>query len=392
MKITSIETIALRDDGGGEAVSWNIDSSAAGYDLTLVRVHTDEGLTGVGQCEAPSLVIESIIRNAMGLEAVIIDEDPTEVRRLWQKMYAATGLYGRRGVVMGAIGAVETALWDITGKAAGKPVHELIWQSFTVAGTGAEPKPFVRPYATVYPPGDSIEQLRERIGIAVERGFSAVKIEEWQGQFGNVSLAKDIEVIAAARDALGPDRELMIDVQNKWQDVGQAIQSIQAIAEYRPYFVEAPLPADSIDGYARLAAAVDTRIAVGDWGFAGRHEFRDLLTRGRVDVVQPSSVRGGGIHEILMIAEEAYRHGALCIPHAWCHVVGVAAEVHMAAVAPNMPYFEYPIAFPDSPTISGLLDPPIEIRPDGLVEVPDRPGLGVELNEDVLNKYRAEPY
>ena len=263
MKITSIETIALRDDGGGDAVSWNIDSSAAGYDLTLVRVHTDEGISGIGQCEAPSLVIESIVGNAMGLEAIVIGEDPTEVRRLWQKMYAATGLYGRRGVVIGAIGAVETALWDITGKVTDKPVHELIWQSFAVAGTSAEPKPFVRPYATIYPPGDSIDQLRERIGIATESGFSAVKIEEWQGQFGNVSLAKDIEVIAAARDALGPNRELMIDVQNKWQDVGQAIQSIQAIAEYRPYFVEAPLPADSIDGYARHAAAVDTRSPLG---------------------------------------------------------------------------------------------------------------------------------
>ena len=127
-------------------------------------------------------------------------------------------------------------------------------------------------------------------------------------------------------------------------------------------------------------------------GVSGRHEFRDLLVRGRVDVVQPSSVRAGGMHEILNIAEMAYGYGALCIPHAWCHVVGVAAEIQLAAIAPNMPYFEFPIAFPDSPIISELLEPAIEIAPDGTVAVPDRPGLGFDLNEEVVSRYRVEPY
>ncbi len=390
MKVTKIETIGLFG-GADEAVGWNVDAEASGYDLTVIRVHTDEGITGIGQCEAPSLVIDAIVRNSMGLEQAIVGEDPTQVQRLWQKMYAQTGLYGRRGVTMGAIGAVETALWDIAGKAAGRPTYELIWKSFTVAGVGAEPLRHVRPYATVYPPGDSLSEMRDRIALAIEHGLPAVKIEEWHGQFGNVSLSKDIEVIAAARDALGPDRELMIDVQNKWQDVGQALASVRAIEPFRPYFVEAPLPADSVEGYARLAAACDTRIAVGDWGFSGRHEFHDLLTRGRVDVVQPSSVRGGGMHEILNIAEDAYRHGALCIPHAWCHVVGVAAEIQLAAIAPNMPYFEIPIAFPDSPIISELLDPAIEVAADGTIAVPERPGLGFELNEDTIGRFRVDP-
>ena len=97
MKITGIVTIALRDDGGGDAISWNIDAGAAGYDLTVVRVHTDEGVTGIGQAEAPSLVIDAIIKNSMGLEQALLGEDPSEVQRLWQKMYARTGLYGRRG-------------------------------------------------------------------------------------------------------------------------------------------------------------------------------------------------------------------------------------------------------------------------------------------------------
>ena len=396
MKISHIEVIALRDAGDGNIASWNISAADAGvgggYDITLVRVHTDDGATGIGQCEAPSLVIDAIIHSWMGLEALVKGEDPTEVQRLWQKMYNATGVYGRRGVVIGAIGAVETALWDLAGKAAGKPIHQLIWRSFTTSASDTEPLKRVTPYATVFPPGDNLEQLRERLGLALSRNVAAVKIEEWRGGFANVDVETDVSVIGTAREVIGDGRALMIDVQNRWRDVGQALESIRAIEQFKPYFIEAPLPADNIEGYARLADAVDVRIAVGDWGFSTRHEFADLLRRGRVDVVQPSSVRAGGMHEILNIAEDAYRFGALCIPHAWCHLVGVAAEVHLAAVTPNMPYFELPVAFPASPVVDDLLTPKLVVEPDGTVIVPDRPGLGFELNEDVLAEYRVEPY
>jgi L-alanine-DL-glutamate epimerase-like enolase superfamily enzyme len=398
MKITKVETIALRDRPAG-ARSWNATRDPAGdgpgndsYDETVVRVHTDEGITGIGQAEAPSLVIDAIIRNSHGLEQLLAGEDPTHVARLWQKMYNATGLYGRHGVTVSAIGAVETALWDIAGKAAGKPVHELIWLPFMTTQVEAEPRKSVTPYATVYPPGGSVTELKERIGLAVAKGFRAVKVEEWPGQFGNVDLDTDVAVISAARNVLGPGRDLMIDVQNRWQEVTQALTTIRAIEQFRPFFIEAPLPADNLDGYAQLASAVDTRIAVGDWGFTGRHEFRDVLERGQVDVVQPSSVRAGGIAEIVRIAEMAYSRGRLCVPHAWCHMVGVAAELHIAAVVPNMPYIEFPIAIPDSPIISELLEPQVEVRKDGTIEVPNRPGLGFELNEDVIKKFRVDPY
>lgn len=379
MKITRVETIALRD-------------SENGYGETVVRVHTDDGATGIGQAESPSLVIDAVIKNSDGLEKLVLGEDPTQVQRLWQKMYNSTGLYGRRGVTVAAIGAVETALWDLAGKASGKPVHELIWRAFTTTRAAHAPKRYVTPYATVYSPGDTIAVTRERIGDAVKRGYRAVKVEEWPGMFGNVDVETDRKVVKAAREALGPDRDLLIDVQNRWTEYGQALASIRAIEEFRPFFIEAPLPADNLEGYARLADTVDTRIAVGDWGFTTRHEFRDIIERGRVDVVQPSSVRSGGISEVLYIAEMAYQRGLICVPHAWCHMVGVAAEIHMAAVVPNMPYFETPIAYPPSPIIEDLLMPRVAVRPDGTVEVPDRPGLGYELNERVVSKYRVDPY
>ncbi len=357
-----------------------------------MRVHPDDGISGIGQAESPSLVIDAIIRCNGGLAELLNGEDPTQVERLWQKMYARTGLFGRRGVTIAAIGAVETALWDIAGQAQGKPVCELIWRAFATTRERAEIKTKVTPYATVYPPGDTLEEMKSRFTLAVARGFRALKLEEWPGGFGHVNPARDVAIAAMVREVIGPDREMLIDMQNGWSEVGQALTTIRAIEPYRPYFVEAPLPPDNLDAYARLADAVDTRIAAGDWGFSTRFEFEDLMARGHVDVVQPSSVRSGGISEILRIAEAAYRRGVLCIPHAWSHMVGVAAEVHMAAVVPNMPYFEYPMAFPDSPVISELLEPAITVNPDGTIDGPTRPGLGVRLNEETVARYRVKPH
>jgi L-alanine-DL-glutamate epimerase-like enolase superfamily enzyme len=378
MRITEIETIALADPGRASE--------------TIVRVHTDEGILGIGQAESPSLVIDAIVKCEGGLEQIVKGEDPLQVERLWQRMYSATGLFGRRGVTITAIGAVETALWDIAGKALGKPVCELLWRSFATTRGSNEIRTRVTPYATVYAPGETPAEMRERFGQAVTMGFRAVKMEEWRGRFAHGTVADDVALVALVREVIGPDRELMIDVQNQWQEVGRALATIRAIEPFHPYFVEAPLPADNLDGYARLADTVDTRIAAGDWGFTTRFDFAELMERGKVDVVQPSSVRSGGMSEIVRIAEMAYRRGLICVPHAWCHMVGVAAELHLAAAVTNMPFFEYPLAFPDSPIISQLLEPALAPDADGYIEVPRRPGLGFVLNEDVVKRFRVKPH
>ena len=378
VKISEIETIALKDSDK--------------YDLTLVRVRTDAGVDGLGQAESPSLVIDSIIKTAEGLENLLKGEDPLQVERLWQKMYSATGLWGRRGVTIAAIGAVETALWDIAGKLVNKPVCELIWRSFAATREGAEIKTRVRPYATVWFPGDTEQEIRERFGMAVQAGFQAVKFEERPGGFGHVDSRTDARLVRLIREIIGPDRDLMLDVQNCWVEVGQAIATCRAIAPYNVYFVEAPLPPDNLEAYKRLAEATDIRIAAGDWGFTTRFDYIDLMEKGGIDVVQPSTVRSGGIAEITKIAEMAYRKGLLCIPHSWNAMIGVAAAVHLAAVLPNMPYIEYPIAIPHSPLITDLLVP--ELKPDahGWIEVPRRPGLGFRLNEDLAKRYRVKPF
>lgn len=389
MKVTGIETLALRDPGKASE--------------TLVRVHTDEGVTGIGQADAPSLVIDGLIRCEGGLEEIARGEDPVQVERLWQKMYALTGVWGRRGAAIAAIGAVETALWDIAGKALERPVSELIASapsinqeyssidSLSIRGY-RDLKRRVAPYATIYPPGAAPGELRDRFRRAAESGFQAVKLEAWPGVFGHGSPGDDAASVRLVREAVGRERRLMVDVCNHWQNVAEAVGSIRAIEPYGIYFVEAPLPADHLEAHARLADAVETPIAAGDWGFSTRYEFEDLMDRGRVDVVQPSSVRAGGVGEIVRIAGAAFRRGLLCIPHAWCHMVGVAAEVQLATVLPNMPYIEYPLASPDSPIVSSLLDPPLVPDKEGFIEVPRGPGLGVSLNEKVVERFRVKPF
>jgi L-alanine-DL-glutamate epimerase-like enolase superfamily enzyme len=377
VKITSIETLAFDDPGK--------------YSFTIVRVRTSAGIDGIGQAESPSLVIDAAIRTHGGLEDLLRGEDPVQVERLWQKMYDGTGLWGRRGVTIAAMGAVETALWDIAGKILKRPVCELIWRSFATSKEPAAIKMKVRPYATVYAPGDTEKEIRHNFGVAVERGFQAMKFEEYAGGFAHVSAKNDARLIRIVREILGEDRDLMIDVQNAWYDVGQAVATCKLIEPYNVFFLEAPFPPDNLDAYRRLSERVDIRIAAGDWGLTTRFEYMDLMDRGRVGVVQPSTVRSGGIGEIMKIAEIAYRKGLLCITHSWNHMIGVAAAVHVAAVVPNMPYFEYPVAFPPSPLISDLLVPALVPDALGWIEVPRRPGLGYQLNEEIVKRYRVEP-
>jgi L-rhamnonate dehydratase len=169
VRVTGVETIAQEDPGK--------------YAFTIVRVRTREGIDGIGQAESPSLVIDAAIKTRGGLEALLIGGDPLQVERLWQKMYDQTSLWGRRGVTIAAIGAVETALWDITGKIPNKPLAELIWRSIATTQAPVEIQTKVTPYATVYPPGSMEDDIRQRFGLAVERGFRATKLEELSGGF-----------------------------------------------------------------------------------------------------------------------------------------------------------------------------------------------------------------
>jgi L-alanine-DL-glutamate epimerase-like enolase superfamily enzyme len=369
----------------------------------IVRVHTDEGVEGIGQAEIPAMIAAAFIKTREweiagyyqgGLERVLLGEDPLNIERLWHKMYASMWLYGRRGAGIAVMTAIDTALWDIKGKVLGKPVCELMWGACNVARLDEDflnTKRRVKPYATVYPSGTTPEEIKKNLQPAVEAGFQAVKIEESENGLGRKDVRHDVELVEAAREVLGDKRDLMIDFQYIWNDYTRAISTIKAIEPFNIYFVEAPLPPDSLEAYAMLADSVETRIACGDGGFTTRFEFKELIEKGRVDVVQPSVVRTGGITELLRIASMAFEYGKLCIPHSYAWMIGVAAEIHLAAVIPNMPYIEMPSLHPYSPLISELLIPAPTPK-DGYIEVPTTPGLGFKLNEKTIEKYRVEPF
>jgi L-alanine-DL-glutamate epimerase-like enolase superfamily enzyme len=390
MKIKEVEVIPLYDPNAEMVKS-----------TCVIRVLTDEGIEGIGQVELPAMIAKSFIKTkewesywSPGLERILLNEDPLNVERLWQKMYASMWLYGRRGAGIAVLTGIDTALWDIKGKLLGRPVYDLIWSSSSVTRVDDDlfgPKKKVKPYATVYPSGNTPEEVAQKISLAIGRGFHAAKLEEQKDGFGRVSAELDEELVAAARDAVGESNDLMVDVQYAWQDYSKALETIRKIEKYRPYFVEAPLPPDSLEAYAKLSSHTDVKIALGDGGFTTRYEFLEIMDKGAVDVVQPSSVRSGGITETLRIAAMAYLRGLLCVPHCYAWKIGVAASIHVAAVVPNMPYIEMPSPEPHSPLVSQLLTPDIEPN-NGLLEVPNRPGLGFELNEKTLEKYRVEAF
>jgi L-alanine-DL-glutamate epimerase-like enolase superfamily enzyme len=393
MKITEVEVIPLL-----------VPDAKLIRSACVIRVHTDEGIEGIGEVDAPSLVVQAIIKTkefqrsaseplggAYGLETSIVGEDPTQVERLWQKMYQDTFLYGRGGAVMTAMTGIDIALWDIAGKAQGKPICELLSGTFDVVGWDKEVKSKVKPYATVYLSGKTPKEVEKNFRDVVNSGFGAAKLESEIDGFGLKDVETDISLVEAARKALGDKRDLIIDAQYCWTNFNRALAIARKLVDYNVFFLEAPFPPDCLEAYARLSQAIDTPVSCGDGGDTTRRDFLDLMERGKVGVVQPSIVRAGGITGVLRIAELAFERGVLCIPHCWARKIGVAAEAHLAAVVPNMPYIEYPFPIPPSSLVSELVEPSL-LPKNGLIDVPKSPGLGIKLNEKFIEKYRVDAF
>ena len=374
MKITEVEAIVLRQPVVDGAIA---DGS---QDDLIVRVHTDEGIVGVGEVDSAPEVVKAVFDApnshyiATGLRHVLIGADPLDIEELWRRMYMGSVYYGRRGVAMHAISGVDIALWDIKGKKLGKPVSALL---------GTPKRDRVRPYASLLMPATERE-----VTAAVERlvamSFTAIK-------FGWGPLGKneehDVRLARAAKRAAG-DAEILIDAGFGYgADAARAIRVARKFEEIGIYWLEEPFEPDEFEAYATLADAVDMRVAAGEEE-ATRWGFRELMERGHVDVVQPDVTRCGGLSEALRIARNAESRGVMCVPHAWKSGVIKAASLHLNAVLETAYFQEYCVA--ETP-INRLLTRermPVE---KGWVAVPDKPGLGVELDLDVLERYAVGP-
>lgn len=352
-------------------------------DAAIIEVETSAGITGIGEADSSPAVVESIINaprshdKSCGLKDVVLGQDPFDVQVLWEEMFDASYYYGRKGAAITAISAIDMALWDVMGKATQKPVHKLI---------GGKHQQEVRAYASTLFPTDptNTHEMRRKAADVQERGFTAVKFG-WGG-FGD-DLQDDYELLGAARDVLGPDFDIMVDagMTYKW-DTKQAIKATKALDEAHDIFwMEEPVYADNLEGYAKISAATDTRIVGGEEEYTASG-FRDLITRGQVDGVQPDVARSGGITHLDKIASLAKQRGIPFFPHGYSTDIVVAASLQIIAATKNAPLMEYCIE--DSPLRWDVTTDPISPE-NGRLAIPTKPGLGVTLDRDTLATYQT---
>jgi len=323
---------------------------------------------------------------------MLIGEDPLLIEGLWQKMFARTRQYGRRGIVMNAISGIDIALWDIAGRVARLPLYRLLG--------GCRDR--IEAYASggFYQEGKSVDDLAGEAEGYRARGFKGMKMKIGRNpstqshlrhlvenaELCEVEPEEDIARVAAVRRALGSRAKLMVDVNCAWSPA-MAIQMGRALEPYDLYWIEEPVATDDIDGSAMVAAALATPIA-GYETEIGLYGFRELITRGAVDVVQPDLAWAGGFSECRRIAAVAQAHHRMVAPHAFAGAVLLAASLHFIASIPNGLVLEFdqnPNGLRDE-----LLKEPIRIDGDGMIKLPERPGLGIELDRASVERYRTE--
>lgn len=371
MKITDVETIVLRQP----EVKLIGDGT---QDVLIVKVHTDEGIVGIGETHTSPYVAKMVIDApvshvaARGLKEIITGQDPTRIASLWEQMYRFTSVFGRRGVAINAISAVDMALYDILGKIVNQPVYKLLGGAF---------RDKIKVYASTLMSSDANRAVEDCLNL-VDQGFKAIKLG-W-GNLGQ-DPKHDYQRIKAIREAVGSDVDLMVDI-GVGMNRHDALLLADLLSDLEIFFLEEPLPPDDIEGFAWLSQKSKVRIATGEkettfWG------FNELINRGNLHVIQPDVGRAGGLTECKIIADYAHKTNTMCIPHCWSTDILVSATLHLIASMPKIPYFEYCV-WP-TPIRQFVAQEPIKAV-KGFVEIPQKPGLGIELNEDTIQKYRYQ--
>jgi L-alanine-DL-glutamate epimerase-like enolase superfamily enzyme len=287
------------------------------------------------------------------------------------------------------MGAIDMALWDIKGKALGVPLSRLL---------GGDPTSLVTPYASLLPTGKTLDTYRDslvqKVVQAKALGYHAAKLEVCvNGPYSHNGLQEDddaiVEIVAECRRAVGQELVLMVDVAYAWPDAETALKVIEQLAPSRLEFIETPIDIDDLEGCAFLHEHSPIPIAAGEWQNT-HYEFLDLAHRGMVDVLQPDVGRVGGLTEALRVCRIAADRGRAVVPHCWKSGIGIAASAHLAMTTEHCPYIEFmPVALAESPLRRELLVEDLRVV-DGRLELPMRPGLGIELDRDALQKYRVD--
>ncbi|HEX3350916.1 MAG TPA: mandelate racemase/muconate lactonizing enzyme family protein [Acetobacteraceae bacterium] len=372
----------------------NTADTSSAQDSFVVVIRTDEGIEGIGESDVNPWIARACIEApgthtmGLGVRDMLIGADPRSIEELWHRLYVGTAMNGRRGALVHALGAVEMALWDIKGQAEGKPVFELL---------GGAQQETVTPYASLQPDGERWEEYRDSLCAWAERakalGFRAVKAEvTMNGPYAHHGMHESYDkhtlTVEAVRKTLGSDVALMVDVQYMWPDADTALRTVRDWAGFDVFFLETPIWIDRIGEYAKLRAAAPMRIAAGEWQ-ATRHEFADFLAHDALDVLQPDVGRVGGFGEAMAVCDMARQHAKLIVPHCWKTGVSVTATAHLAFANANCRFIEYlPPVLCTSVLRKELASDGFTFA-DGLVHKPTRPGLGVDLDRDALERFRV---
>ena len=367
MRIRDIEVINLRFEYPPDGRFRYAGGVCTGRVTSLIRVHTDSDLVGLGSVYSYPDLVRLIVEGH--LRPALVGEDPSKIERIWKRCYKLTRWYGRKGAAVSALGGIDIALWDLRGKVAGKPISALLDAS----------RSRVPAYASGLLWNDDLFELEQEAKCHMDEGFQAMKMRlgrHW---------GYDCVALAAVRGAIGPDMKLMIDGNARYSLDG-ATRMIPRFRDAGIFWLEEPFPPEDPDSFRALRPSLSgIRLAAGENEF-GEQGFRELIDPGIVHIVQPDCCRCGGLTPALRIADRAQAKGLQVAPHTWSDAVALVANMHFVAATPNALTVE--VDRTGNPFIDDLLTEPLRVE-EGMIPVPGGPGLGIELNEEVVGRYEV---
>lgn len=370
MKITDVTGIVLRLP----EVSGACDGT---QDTCLIRIDTDEGVTGWGEVDSCPTVVKAIIDAPLshqicnGLRNALVDADPLEIDACMQRMDDAANYYGRTAVGAHAQGGINIALWDLLGKAKGKPVCELL---------GEPHKQRFRAYCSILF-GDTPSETGELARRFADKGFTAIKFG-W-GPMGE-SEESDNAHVKAAKDGAGEEIDILVDAGQVW-DWETALKRAHSFNDIGIFFLEEALHPEDVAGYRKLSEQSPVPIAGGE-AEARFVDFERLVVEGGLHWIQPDPGRCG-ISHFVNAGRMAHEHGRMVVNHSFKSGITIAASLHALSASPNTEIFEFCMA--DSPLRHDLTHEAFQLDNEGYVSIPDGPGLGITINEATIEKYRV---
>ncbi len=369
MKIRSIRSAGLR--GATPEGGWSNELRPEDCVHTLIAVHTDDGVVGLGSVFTNDALVKASLAI---LEPLYRDENALEPERVSEKLHQNMFWLGRGGAMTHTISGIDIALWDLLGKATGQPIGRLL---------GGRYREKVQPYASLLM--DEPDKLREHLLSVKAQGFRAFKIG-W-GPFGRCNASTDKAIVKAAREAIGTDSHLMVDAGGSdayWKNGYKwALNTAKMLADYGVGWLEEPLHPDALEDYVKLREHSPVPIAGGEV-LTRRQAFQPWLEAGAFDIVQPDVTKVGGISEERRIAWMAQDHGVKFIPHGWNTAIGLAADLQLASAFPGTDFVEY---LTGSPFIDDIAVGGWHLDENGMIDIPSKPGLGLELDSEALKRY-----